>query len=349
MLNNNLLKKFSIDRNIRNNTHKGYISAITKYVKFHNVDLDFLIEEARIDEENQILLKNRKLKNRLLSFRNYLFSTKLSNNTIKTYLSRIKTFYRHYEIEIPELPPAKYNKEYETNYSDIPSKEDIKKVLELCPIKLQALILFMSSSGTAKAETLSLSVDDFLLAVSEYTDNTEDINNTLKLLKNKKNIIPTFYIKRKKTNKFYYTFCSYEATEKIIEYLLSRETLNKHDKLFPVSDSYVINTFQKINDKMGWGFRGNYRYFRSHSLRKFHASNISLPAEYIDMLQGRSKSPIHETYIKTNPKKLKEIYKKAMKNILIFPKKTSNIYNEGENINITINIFISDYQYNLID
>ena len=100
---------------------------------------------------------------------------------------------------------------------------------------------------------------------------------------------------------------------------------------------------------MKWGFRGKYRYFRSHSLRKFHASNIGLSAEYIDMLQGRSKSSIHETYIKTNPNELKKIYKKAMHNVSIYP----SIVNEGydinqENINITINIFISDSQYNLI-
>lgn len=348
MSNKDYLKKFCVDRNIKNNTQKGYVSAINKYVEFHNRDINDLIKEAKLDEENKILLKNRKLKDRLLSFRNYLFATKLSNNTIKTYLSKIKTFYKHYEIEIPELPPAKYNQEYEISYSDIPTKDDIKKVLEISPLKLQALILFMSSSGTAKAETLSLSINDFLLAVSEYIDNIDDINYVLTQLKDKKNIIPTFYIKRIKTNKFYYTFCSYEATEKIIDYLLSRKKLDNNDKLFPFSDSYVINTFQRINDEMGWGFRGNYRYFRSHSLRKFHASNISLPAEYIDMLQGRSKSSIHETYIKTNPKKLKNIYKKVMHNILIYSNEEKFI-NERENINIIINIFISDYQYNLID
>ena len=348
MLENSLLDKFYIDRNIKDKTCKGYESAISKYIEFHGEKLDFLILEAQNDEEKNIILKNRKIKNRLLSFRNYLFATKLSNNTIKTYLSRIKTFYRHYEIEIPELPNAKYNVEYETSYLDIPSKEDIKKVLKISPLKLQALILFMASSGTAKAETLSLTVDDFLISVSEYVDCNDDLYSILNKLKDKNDIIPTFYIKRQKTDKYYYTFCSNEAAHIIIEYLLSREMLKKSDKLFPFSDSYIINTFQKINDKMNWGFRGNYRYFRSHNLRKFHASNIGLSAEYIDMLQGRSKSSIHETYIKTNPQKLKNIYKEVMHNVLFNSKINEIKYNEKENINITINIFISDTQYNLI-
>ena len=348
MLENSLLDKFYIDRNIKDKTRKGYESAISKYIEFHGKKLDFLILEAQNDEEKNIILKNRKIKNRLLAFRSYLFATELSNNTIKTYLSRIKTFYRHYEIEIPELPNAKYNVEYETSYLDIPSKEDIKKVLKISPLKLQALILFMASSGTAKAETLSLTVNDFLISVSEYVDCNNDLYSILNKLKDKNDIIPTFYIKRQKTDKYYYTFCSNEAAHIIIEYLLSREMLKKSDKLFPFSDSYIINTFQKINDKMNWGFRGNYRYFRSHNLRKFHPSSIGLSAEYIDMLQGRSKSSIHETYIKTNPQKLKNIYKEVMHNVLFNSKINEIKYNEKENINITINIFISDTQYNLI-
>ena len=60
--------------------------------------------------------------------------------------------------------------------------------------------------------------------------------------------------------------------------------------------------FQDLNDSMGWGFKGKYRFFRAHTLRKFHASNIGLTSEYVDALQGRAKDEVHETYIKTNPK-----------------------------------------------
>ena len=90
MIENNFLNKFCTDRNIKNNTRKGYDSAIRKYIEFHDEKLDLLIFEAQNDKKKNILLKNRNIKNRLLSFRNYLFTTELSNNTIKTYLSRIK-------------------------------------------------------------------------------------------------------------------------------------------------------------------------------------------------------------------------------------------------------------------
>ncbi len=96
---------------------------------------------------------------------------------------------------------------------------------------------------------------------------------------------------------------------------------------------------------MNWGFKGRYRFFKSHSLRKFHASNIGLSAEYIDALQGRSKNQVHEAYIKTNPKKLKEIYMSRMKNLLI-----NNNEKEVKNqeFTIVINVFLAGKEYNLI-
>ena len=77
----------------------------------------------------------------------------MSSNTVKTYFSKLKTFYVHFEIEIPHLPDVKYNSEYEINYLDLPTKENIRDALDISPLPFQALILFMSSSGTAKAET----------------------------------------------------------------------------------------------------------------------------------------------------------------------------------------------------
>lgn len=153
-------------------------------------------------------------------------------------------------------------------------------------------------------------------------------------------------MKRIKTDKYYYTFCSPEASLAIVKYLKTRENLKLEDKLFDFTSSLLLTRFQEINDKMEWGFKGKYRFFRSHTLRKFHASNIGLSAEYIDSLQGRSKNEVHETYIKTNPKKLKEIYKSAMKNVMIYENKGPEI--KKQEFNIIINVFLSGKEYNII-
>ena len=104
------------------------------------------------------------------------------------------------------------------------------------------------------------------------------------------------------------------------------------------------------------GFVGNYRFFRSHSLRKFHASNIGLSVDYVDELQGRAKTKVHEAYIKTNPKKLKEIYMGAMHNVMVFDewiekyenidkKEDTNTVIENQVINIIINFTLDGMEY----
>lgn len=345
MYNNELFIKFCKDRNIKESTKQGYVSTLLRYTTLHDCTIEELIKEAKSDEENRIPLKERRLKQRLLSYRTYLLESNLSSNTIKTYFSKLKTFYAHYEIEIPHLPDVKYDKQYETNFLDLPTKEHIRDALEISPLPIKALILFMSSSGTAKAETLSLTVGDFIKGTQEYYKSTQ-LNDILEELSGREDIVPTIYLKRIKTDKYYYTFCSSEASKYIIKYLKRRKNLKLSDKLFPFNGAYIMKKFQIINDEMNWGFKGNYRYFRTHTLRKFHASNIQLVAEYIDALQGRSKNSVHETYIKTNPDKLKEIYVKNMKNVMIYnkePEKQEII----EDIHITINVFLSDQQINL--
>ena len=339
-----LFDKFCKERNIKNSTRSGYMSAISKYTDFHNMSMEDLISEALSDENDSIPLKKRRIKLRLLDFRSFLIESNLSSNSIKTYFSKICTFYTHFEIEIPILPQVKYQKEYEINFQDLPTKSHIAEAVEISPLGLKAVILFMASSGTAKAETLSLSVGDFVNATSSYHSGGS-LDSVLDELTNKK-VIPTFYLKRIKTDKYYYTFCSPEATGHIVRYLKSRPGLSVNDQLFDFKNSQLLSKFQYINDSLGWGFKGKYRFFRSHTLRKFHASNIGLSAEYIDMLQGRGKSVVHETYIKTNPSRLKEIYESVVDNVEVLDEKIEE--NVTQEFNITINVFLSGCEYNII-
>ena len=339
-----IFNRFCKERNIRGSTRKGYQSSIKKYEEFNKASIDELLKEARVDEDNRVPLRERRIKKRLLKYRTYLLNSNLSTNTVKSYFVKIRTFYQHFEIELPKLPDVKYEKDYETNYLDLPNKEHIRLAVEVSSIDLKAIILFMSSSGTAKAETLSLTVNDFIVATSEY-HHGGDINEVMNVLNKRNDVVPCFYLRRIKTDKYYYTFCSNEATQYIVRYLETRQNLKHTDKLFDFTSSTLLARFQEINDTMNWGFKGKYRFFRSHALRKFHASNIGLSAEYIDALQGRSKNEIHATYIKTNPEKLKEIYLKVMPNILIFNNHQQFVKQE---FTIVVNVFLSGKEYNLL-
>ena len=358
MVPNDLLMDFCKNRNLKLTTVKTYSAAIRKYESFHNNSIKFLINEAISDENTYIPLKNRRIKKRLLNFRNYLIAN-YSINTVRTYFSRIMAFYKHFEIELPYLNDIKFDNAYLSSYHDLPTKKDIMEACSISRLSFKAVVLFISSSGCAKAETLSLAVGDFVRATDDYHSggSIEDILDELAI---RKDVVAGFYLKRIKTGKFYYTFCSPEASFYIVNYLCSREGLSLDDKLFDFSDDSLMYNFKKVNDRLGMGFVGNYRFFRSHSLRKFHASNIGLSADYVDELQGRAKTKVHEAYIKTNPKRLKEIYMGAMHNVMIFDdwieeyeKKTVKSNGEGacviekQEINIMINFTLDGKDFRI--
>ena len=215
MFNNRFFKRFCRERNIRESTASGYESALKHYLKFHKRSLDDLMAEAKQDEVDMVPLQDRRIKKRLLNYRSYLLKSKCSPNTVRTYFTKVKTFYIHFDIEIPHLPDAKYNKLYETNYLDLPTKEHIRKACDSVPVDLKALILI-----------------------------------------------------------------------------------------------------------------------------------LVLAAEYIDELQGRSKNYVHATYIKTNPNKLKNIYKSAMSNVMIYNLDEPDVVNQE--FTIVVNVFLAGKEYNIL-
>lgn len=326
-----VLNKFCEERNLQDSTFKGYISALKCYCGYFNMGVKELIDEALNEQDKYIPLRKTKLKKRLLEFREGIIKTEIGVQTQKTYVSKILSFYRHFEIEIPVLPQMNYELEYVTSYTDLPTHAQIQSVLDTVDIQLKAVILFQTSSGSAKAETLSLKVKQFIDGVKPYTthkymhtcESVKKILDSLNFITPE--VVPQFYLSRIKTKKYYYTFCSPEAAEAITSALLQRlNTVNDIEKfmeepLFPFSSSKLLNCFQEINDNMNWGFKGKYRFFRSHVLRKFNASNIGMVSEDIDAIQGRSKNVVHAAYIKTNPTELKSRYMKHMWRVAINP------------------------------
>lgn len=321
-----LLEKVFLERNIKSGTQKGYLVSISHWFEYHEDkyrnlrdNIDFYINE----EDERIPMRERSIKKDLIGFREYLLNLPSieSNRSLSSYFSKIGSVFRHFGLEMPTLPPVKMEKGYVSNYNDLPTHEMIKTACDQSPLSLKSLILFMSSSGSAKAESLSITIGMFLKGCEEYTNITptqDNINDIINELNGRHDIVPLIYLRRIKTDKWYYTCCSPEASYVILEYLSSRDNLKWDDKLFPFKSSLVLTRFQEINDTNKWGRVGHYRRFRGHALRKFMASNIGLPRDQVDSFQGRSKDMIQEAYFKQDPEKLKRIYLNAMSNILIY-------------------------------
>ena len=325
-----IINEFIKVRNLNKRTVYGYKNAIKLYTDFNNMSLSELLKEAEEDEENGVRWKNRRLKQRLLNFRVFLQKHYLIS-TVKVHFQRILTIYRHFEIEIHNLPPINLkntNKLKPIMFGDLPTKEIIKDAIGIANPIMKAIILFISSSGCARQETLNITIQDFIDATSEY-HNSDDIYEIITILIKRNDVVPTFKLKRQKTNKFYFTFCSPEAITYILDYLIiSKRKLKNEDKLFKTNLDYLNSYFNEINESLNLGKVRKYNRFRSHMLRKFHASSLynhenGLSLEEIDALQGRGKNNTHSSYFMEDPIKLKEKYVDSMDSIIIFEQKNS--------------------------
>ena len=315
-----IMSNFFAERCINNTTQSGYRTSFSLYIQYTGMHLHDLLLEADIEDEKGVRWKKSKLKSKLIGFRAWL-QEQYKYSTLKIVFGRIKTFYNHYEIEIgfiPKLNEKNVKKSETITYDDIPDNKMLRECLEYATPLMSALILFQTSSGCARRETLNLTIPDFIEATKEY-HNGGDINMICVDLITQNDVVPTFKIKRQKTNKFYYTFCSPEAVTAICKYLLtSGRNFNKghnHHQLFKINLDYLNDNFGDLNEKCGAGKVAGMNRIRSHMLRKFHASklyNDGMSIDKIDALQGRAKDNTHTAYFKESPEKLKEVYLEHM-------------------------------------
>lgn len=304
-------------RNLSDSTLSRYKIDLKHYTKYTGMTLEQLLEEADDEEEQRIRMRKRKIKTHMLGLQQQLLTYNFEPSTVKTILSRIKAFYRTYDIEIPQIRTV--GKESTETLEDIPTLEHIRVASSTNNLKHKALILFMASSGTGSKETLNITVQDFIDATSDYHHET-NIQNVLDVLSNKKNIIPTFHLRRFKTNHNYYTFCSPEASEAILMYLKTRKNLKPDSKLFDITGKGLVMVFQRINEKYNWGWKKTRRFFHAHSMRMFFATQLTkagLDYLIIQWLSGRAVPATTATYFKPSPDKLKKEYMKVVDKVSV--------------------------------
>ncbi len=345
-------EQFTQERGMQEGTIKGYKTTVKKYTEYYDMTLEELIDEAINEEDDpNVKKRQRSIKQRLLQFRSHLLNdTSLEISTVKNHMTKLTTIYNYFEVDVPKLPNVK-DTSVELTYMDLPNKRHIKEAYQMCGLRLGSLILFMAASGTGRTECSNLKVKDFINACEGYYKSNELIDILNELHDSIEPIIPTFNMFRVKTSKTYYTFCTPEAANSIISWLLlkndlleqNEETLKMEDSIWDWTVRQISHQFQCINDALDYGFKKKYRFFRPHSLRKFHASNIGLSAENVDFLQGRSKDQIHSTYIKANPERLKQLYISVMDNVTVGKLDKKEVIHEDFTININLQFYGNEY------
>lgn len=317
-----LLDDFQKRRNLKPSSMRQYKTTLKKYAEYNNMTLVELLTEAETEEDARIPQRRRRLLTRLLDFRNHI-TENYKKNYIKSMMTKTITLYTTYGLEVPKLPrqsQKNMNESQPIGFKDLPDKEIIKASLNITTPLMKAIILFMSSSGTARTETLSLSIQDFIDSTRLYHD-SNNIYEVIDILREREDVVPTFKIRRQKTDKWYYTFCSPEAVIAILDYLISiKKPLHNNDKLFQYHEVTVCFKFVEINTELNLGKKGTFNRMRSHMLRKFHASNLrnhGMSIEDINSMQGKGKNLVDEVYFFDDPNVLRQKYIEHMAAVTI--------------------------------
>lgn len=341
-------------------TKYNYSVGLKQYTKFCGLSFIDLLDEAYKDEEAKTPHYRLRLRTRLNNWVRSMKEDGLSKNTISSRKNGIILLYKYAGIHIPELEKISgksftNNPVIQLQYEDIITREEIRKALEISNSTIRAIILTSTTTGSAKKEVMSMTIRHFIEGTKDYhhlelpSDLTieEEYNFLKKVLKHLEpynmDMVITFKMIRAKVQKNYYTFCTPECTEAILQMLKERITKRdftnhrypnnppKHigfdDKLFKMNDKYLSENLQWINTTLNLGKAGRYNKMNIHMLRRYFATTLSnpingdldtvMPSEYIDAFEGRSKNSMISIYAKKNPKELKSIYMKYMYRLVI--------------------------------
>jgi integrase len=343
IINDELVKEFFLAKNIRDSTKNHYIDRLRRYCNFIGKTPTQMIEEAENEEEQRLRMRKRKIRKYLISWFDKMRTDGYARNTINSQLTSVKTFYRSFEIELPQFNKTSSRDETKS-FEKIPTKEDIKKALNYANLKYKAIILLMSSSGMGAAEIINLTYGNFLEAIEDYfkpsKDELFDIPLISEKLRKNGNIIPTWRIKRYKTRMPYITFSTPESMEALLLYMnqrLENYPINSLDDWIFLSEgvkmtSHTLSTyFRRLNKDAGFPKLEHSVFFHSHALRKFFGTTLygkGVQRLNYDFMMGHRIDKLAEAYTKPNVELLKREYVRCLDDLSIESVKIRRIESE---------------------
>jgi len=302
-------------------SEESILRRLTLYCQHTHKTPTQLIEEAEIEEDQRIRMKNRIIKKQLKNFLDHLYNGNYSFNYIKSIMGTVRGFYREYDVELPKQIIRVHNQSQKFTTDDIIQHEHIKKALEIADTKWKAIILTMASSGMGSGELRSLTIDDLKKGLSDIgVKQSSSIGEIKELVEENPDHIITWKIARIKTGYPYFCFSSPETLSFIVKYLSDKYVPGQEylfgnrsgKRLLPGVMTY---NFGKINDQAGFGYVDGKRFFHSHGLRSFFASTLyraGLPQLTIDFFLAHKINPVTEAYFKADIGALKQEYVKVL-------------------------------------
>lgn len=278
-------------------TQKTYRNAIMHYCNCIEKSPTKFINEAVKLEKKDARSSKMTIKGYLGKYKEYINS--LAPLTQHTYMIRVISFYKGNEVQVPDF----YIEDAETiiNAENIPTVDEVRKVLADCDLRHKCVILLQCSSGMGIAELLSITRKDFENGYDEETG------------------ITTFHPIRRKTTRRYTTFCTPECSHYIKLWLeeCDRQGL-KYDTLMGLTESGIKSMYRRASDGAGFTRTVGYRKITSHAMRKVFNQEMNkhgMMFDIVDFLSGRKPTKTRAAYRNYENRELLKEYKKHMETV----------------------------------
>lgn len=318
--------------NTRPNTERNYLLGFQWFTEWTGKKPEALLLEAEQEIKDGLLMRQRSIKKYLVGFRKYLQDRGNAPQTIKGYMTGVKSFYTAFDIEIPKSHNAGNKAQTLKKHKDIPTKEDLQEVIKICDPLEKAILLVGISSGLSAHEIVNLKVRDFKKGYDPETG------------------ITTLDLRRGKVDFDFITFLSPECSKAVQDYLTYRgrkskinETRrlnqlekqrvfsdddhlfikryidpkyleNHDDNLRKLDQDSFMKVYRNISEKAQKNTpAGDWNLIRSHNMRKYFNSallNAGADSFHVEFFMGHTLDDTRAAYFRADVEKLKEIYKK---------------------------------------
>jgi len=206
--NDRYVRQWLSDIGAKELTQRNYLQAIGLFCDFTGKVPEELINEAEAEQEKGIPMRRRKIKSDFIDYSEWLkersirlYKREIAPKTLHNHTTAIKSFYRSFEIELPNGHKRDGNVKGLAENNRRVTKEEVREALKYAGVREKAINLVMLSSGLAEGDVLKLKVKDFESGFDEETGVT-----TLKL-------------RRAKTGIDFMTFLTPEASQAVRDYI----------------------------------------------------------------------------------------------------------------------------------
>lgn len=295
-------------------TRANMAGGLRRYCLWRGKEPMELLEEA--DEDIKKPIKVRVVKGYLVKFRKGLRDEGMTDNTVRTYMSAINSFFNYFEVVLPKLSHAPVEI---ANGKVKFTPEMLKEILAVSGARERAIFLTMFQTGLAANETSNLRIKD---------------------LKEIKDGITILRLRREKSAVRFVTFMGRDARNAIEAYLKvrnegnlmpSKPELSKGAKVRSDED-YLFVTYNSLTKewsnidtkhiarymlmackKLGWITEGQrINKWRPHALRAGFATileNAGIPKNRVDFMLGHKPSLQDEAYFENKEEEVFKNYK----------------------------------------